>query len=88
MHGHSVKLSGVMSGAEGVPAGAQVKLQVRVPGKSSYATVSGAMTMAAARSVSKSYKLAKKGTYYFRMQFAGTTSFAPCQSKSIKVVSK
>ena len=33
-------------------------------------------------------QLAKKGTYYFRMQFAGTTSFAPCQSKSVKVVSK
>ncbi len=87
-HGQSVKLSGVMSGAEGVPAGAQVKLQVRVPGKSKYATVAGPMTMNAARSVSKSYKLAKKGTYYFRMQFAGTTSFAPCASKSIKVVSK
>ena len=88
VHGHSVKLSGVMKGAEGVPAGARVKLQVRMPGKSRYATVSGAMTMAAARSVSKSYKLAKKGTYYFRMQFAGTTSFAPCTSKSVKVVSK
>jgi hypothetical protein len=46
------------------------------------------MTMNAARAVATSYKLAKKGTYYFRMQFAGTASFAPCTSKSIKVVSK
>ena len=88
LHGHSVTLSGVMSGAEGVPSGAQVLLQVRVPGKSAYTTVATPMTMAAARTVAASYKLAKKGTYYFRMQFAGTTSFAPCQSKSVKVVSK
>ena len=46
------------------------------------------MTMAAGRTVSRSYKLAKKGTYYFRMQFAGTPSFAPCTSKSIKMVSR
>jgi succinate dehydrogenase/fumarate reductase flavoprotein subunit len=88
MHGRTVKITGVLSGAEGLPLGAQVVLQVRQPGKSTYAKVAGAMTMDAARTVSKSYKLAKKGTYYFRMQFAGTTSFAPCTSKGIKVVSK
>ena len=61
---------------------------MRVPGKSTYATVAGPMTLTSARAVAKSYKLAKKGTYYFRMQFAGTASFAPCASKSVKVVSK
>jgi flavocytochrome c len=88
MHGQSVKLSGVLAGAGGVPAGAQVKLQVRVPGKSTYATVAGPMTLSSARTVAKSYKLAKKGTYYFRMQFAGSTSFAPCTSAKAKVVAK
>jgi hypothetical protein len=87
-HGQSVTLSGVMSGASGVAAGAQVSLQVRVPGKSTYATVAGAMTLSAARAVAKSYKLASKGTYYFRMQFAGSSSFAPCTSASVEVVSK
>jgi succinate dehydrogenase/fumarate reductase flavoprotein subunit len=87
-HGRSVKLSGTLNGAEGVPAGSQVALYVRRPGSAKYVKVSGVMTMNAARAVGKSYKLAKKGTYYFRMQFAGTASFAPCTSKSIKVVSK
>jgi flavocytochrome c len=87
-HGLSVKLSGVLSGAGGVPAGAQVRLQVRVPGKSRYATVPGAMTLSAARSATKSYKLAKRGTYSFRMQFVGTPSFAPCTSAPVKVVSR
>jgi succinate dehydrogenase/fumarate reductase flavoprotein subunit len=88
VHGQSVTLTGVMSGAEGVPAGAQVKLQVRVPGKSTYATVAAPMTMTAARTMAASYKLAKKGTYSFRMQFPGTTSFAPCTSNSVAVVAK
>jgi hypothetical protein len=87
-HGRSIKLSGTLNGAEGVPAGGVVTLYVRRPGSAKYVKVSGAMTMNAARAVSKSYKLATKGTYYFRMQFAGTASFAPCTSKSIKVVSK
>jgi hypothetical protein len=87
-HGLSVKLSGVLSGAGGVPAGAQVLLQVRAPGKGRYATVPGAMTLSAARAVAKSYKLAKQGTYYFRMQFVGTPSFAPCTSAAVKVVAK
>ena len=39
VHGHSVRLSGVMSGVEGVPTGAQVNLQVRMPGTTRYATV-------------------------------------------------
>lgn len=87
-HGHSVKLSGVLSGAGGVPAGAKVRLQVRVPGKSRYATVPKTMSLSAARAVAKSYKLAKQGTYYFRMQFVGSPSFAPCTSAKVKVVSK
>jgi succinate dehydrogenase/fumarate reductase flavoprotein subunit len=88
VHGHSVTLAGVLSGPEGVPAGGLVSLQVRVPGKSQYATLSPAMPISAARTVSKSYKLAKQGTYYFRMQFAGSPSFQPCTSTEVKVVSK
>lgn len=88
LHGQSVKLSGELSGAGGVPADAVVTLQVRAPGKSTYAKVAGPMKLSSARTVAKSYKLGKKGTYYFRMQFAGTASFAPCTSKGVKVVSK
>ena len=39
VHGHSVKITGTLSGVQGVPAGAKVKLQVRVPGRSTYANV-------------------------------------------------
>jgi succinate dehydrogenase/fumarate reductase flavoprotein subunit len=88
VHGHSVTLTGTLSGASGVPAGGMVQLQARVPGKASYANVGAPVATSAARTAAKSYKLAKKGTYFFRMKFAGTTSFAPCTSKSVKVVSK
>jgi flavocytochrome c len=86
--GQTVSLSGVLSGSGGVPAGALVSLQVRAPGKGTFATVPGEMTLDAARTVAKSYKLLKQGTYYFRMQFAGTPSFAPCTSADAKVVSR
>ena len=88
VHGQSVTLTGIMSGAEGVPAGAKATLQVRLPGSTKYVTVQKLLTMDASRTLSASYKLAKKGTYNFRMQFPGTTSFAPCTSNSVKVVSK
>jgi succinate dehydrogenase/fumarate reductase flavoprotein subunit len=88
VHGHSVKITGTLSGVQGLPTGAVVQLQARVPGKATYANVGAPMAISAARTAAKSYKLAKKGNYFFRMKFAGTTSFAPCTSKSVKVVSK
>jgi flavocytochrome c len=87
-HGQSVTLSGAMSGANGVPSGAKVSLQVRVPGKTSYTTVSPALTLTSARTVATSFKLGSKGSYYFRLHFAGSSSFAPSTSGSVKVVSK
>lgn len=87
-HGGSVTLSTVMSGANGVPAGALISLQVRVPGKTSYTTISPALPLSALRSVAHKYKLAAKGSYYFRTHFAGSASFAPSTSSSVKVVSK
>jgi succinate dehydrogenase/fumarate reductase flavoprotein subunit len=88
MHGHSVKITGTLSGLQGLPSGAMVSLQVRQPGSSAYKTVGKPMAVSAARTAIASYKLAKKGSYFFRMQFAGTASFAPSTSKGVKVVSK
>ena len=89
VHGHSVKLTGTLSGASGVPAGGMVQPPGHAcPARAATRRGAPAMAISAARTAAKSYKLAKKGTYYFRMQFAGTTSFAPCTSKSVKVVSK
>jgi urocanate reductase len=88
-HGHSVTLTSVLSGAYGVPAGAKLSLQVRAPGKSTYTTVSPAMSVSSlTRTASRAYKLSSKGSYYFRTHFAGSESFAPSTSSSVKVVSK
>ena len=87
-HGKTVKLTGTLGGANGIVAGSKVTLQVRVPGSSAYKTVGKALTVSAARKAVASYKLAKKGTYHFRMKFAGTTSFAASTSTAVTVVSK
>jgi succinate dehydrogenase/fumarate reductase flavoprotein subunit len=86
--GRSVKLTGTLDGAQGIPAGAQVILQARMPGSAAFKTVGKPMTVSAARTVAASYKLAEQGTYSFRMQFKGTPSFAPCTSKTVTVVAK
>jgi hypothetical protein len=84
-HGKSVTLSAVLKG--GVSAGTKVTFQVKAPGKSTYTTIS-TVGVSTAGAASKKYKLSKKGTYYFRVVFSGSTSFAPSTSSSIKVKSK
>jgi hypothetical protein len=84
-HGKYVTLSAVLSG--GVPAGSKVSIQARTPGRSTYTTISSP-GVSSSGAASKRYRLSKKGTYYFRVVYSGSASFAPSTSNSVKVKSK
>jgi hypothetical protein len=84
-HGHYVVLTATLKG--GVPAGTKVTFQVKAPGKKSYATIGSVGT--SSRSIAlKKYKVASRGTYYFRVVFSGTTVFKASTSSAVKVASK
>jgi Tol biopolymer transport system component len=79
-----VTISSTLSGH--VPSGSYVLYEVRLPGKSSYKTISSKRPVSATGSSSVRYKLTKKGTYYFRVRFLGVPGFSASSSKSVKVV--
>jgi hypothetical protein len=83
--GKYVTLTARLSG--GAPAGTSVRFEARRPGSSSYALLSS-RGVSATGAASYRYKLAKKGTYYFRVRFMGITNFAASTSKLVKVVVK
>jgi hypothetical protein len=84
-HGASVALTATLKG--GVPAGTRVTLQVKAPGKRTYATIGSVGTSDLGVAL-KSYKVAARGTYYFRVVFAGSTAFKASTSSAVKVASK
>jgi len=79
-----VTLSSALKG--GVPAGSLVRFSVRLPGKSSYATLSSKIKVSATGASSYRYKLTRRGTYYFQARFLGVAGFKSSISKAIKVV--
>ena len=85
-HGRTVTLTGTLASPGGLLTGSQVSLQVMVPG-TAYATVGDPMDLSAARTAAATYKLATKGTYRFRMQFAGNGSFMASTSNEVVVTS-
>lgn len=85
-YGKYVTLTGTLKG--GVPIGSLVRYQVRLPHKSSYATISSPRKVSASGVSSLRYKLAKRGTYYFRAVFPDVPGFASSTSKTVKVVVK
>lgn len=84
-HGKTVTLYAVLSG--GVSSGSKVQIQALTPGYASFATIA-TQGVSSNGATSKKYKLAKKGTYYFRVTFAGSSTHAPSTSRIIKVISK
>ena len=85
MHGKYVTLSGTLKG--GVPAGTKIIFKVKAPGKRSYATIASVGVSSKGVAV-KRYRVAKKGTYYFRAVYAGSAGFKTSTSPSMKVRSK
>jgi len=79
-----VTLSSKLSG--GVAAGSHVRYEVRLPGRTSYSTITSSRDVSATGSSSYKYRVTKSGTYYFRVRFMGSGDFAPCMSKVVKVV--
>ena len=84
-HGHYITLTASLRG--GVPGGAKVVFQVKAPGKRSYATIGTVGTSSLSVAVRK-YTVASRGTYYFRVVFAGSTVFKASTSSAVKVISK
>lgn len=84
-HGHYVALTATLKG--GVPSGTKVAFQVKAPGKKSFVTISSVGVSSKGVALKK-YKVASKGTYYFRSVFSGTTAFKGSTSSSVKVTSR
>ena len=87
-HGKSVKVSSVLrhAGVAG-PAALKVRYEVKRPGSKSWILLS-TRTTAASGATSYTYKLSKRGYYYFRVRFLGTGYYKASTSKTVKVKSK
>ena len=85
--GKFVRLSSVLSGSEGIPAGATVLFEAKQPGGGSYSTISSPK-VGPAGVATIDFKLAKTGNYSFRVRFVQTADYAASTSKSVTVTSK
>jgi hypothetical protein len=83
--GGYVSLSSVLSG--GAPAGSIVRFEVRRPGTSAYSLMANRGCSSAGAS-SFRYRLTKRGTYYFRTRFLGTSTYASSTSSQVRVIVK
>jgi hypothetical protein len=82
----TVTLSGKVTG--GLPAKTHVRFEMKRPGSSKWWTITGTASVSSAGTVSIKYKVTRKGTYYFRLRYVGSTNFKASLSKSVKVVVK
>ena len=79
---HTIVLSGSLK--PGVPLNSNVLLQYKKPGTTPWVTLSTRHTSSTG-AWSYSYKVTKKGSYYFRAVYLGTSAFMPKTSSWIRV---
>jgi succinate dehydrogenase/fumarate reductase flavoprotein subunit len=85
--GKFVRLSSVLGGNAGIPAGASVTFEAKKPGASSYAKIA-TKKVGPGGAASIDYKLVMAGNYSFRTRFLQTADFAASTSKAVTVTAK